>query len=219
MTTLGRFAWPFAIGMMALIGAQQAPAAVIYDGGAPDQATVYYADRSYLYSEAGVPFTLTAGANTITDVHWWGACTLGSCPAGDFIVSFYNDDSGAPGTLVNSYSVGNAGQTLTGGSVVGNFFDEYSYGTTITGLTLNAGVQYWLGISNDTGGHDWGMETTGAGTHYQRSSGAWASQSDALAFNLTGDAVPVPEPASLALLGLGLGAGVLVRRGRKVRRV
>ena len=53
--------------------ASAAHAAVIYDGGGPDQNTAYYAEASYPFTEAAKSFTLTVGANTVGDAHWWGA--------------------------------------------------------------------------------------------------------------------------------------------------
>ena len=200
-----------------------ASAAVIYDGGSPDQGGTYYADANNLFGTAdAVPFTLQPGASTVTDVHWWGGCYIGpTCPAGDFTLSFYTDNSGTPGSLIGSaYSVGNANQTATGNTMP--TFDpnsptylEYSYLAFVGPVVLNPSTQYWVGVSNTTSLGGWGMETTSFSgvsttTDYQYCGGIfcdtneWGAINAHLAFNLTNDAIPAPEPATLALVGLGL---------------
>jgi hypothetical protein len=214
----------------AFLGAGSAGAAIIYDNGGPNQVQFYFGDSNYPYTQAAETFTLSAGANTIGDVHWWGACQSGSltCPTGAFTLNFYSDSSGLPGSLLSSYDVGNANQTLTGNAI--SFYSEYAYSTNIPALTLAAGTTFWLGISNSTTGElAWGWETTGTvhdGTHAQFcnngisipcGSAGWQTQPDDLAFNLTnGEVSAVPEPGSLALLGSGLIAfGCARRRKRK----
>ena len=207
-------------------------AAVIYDGGSGNLIGTYYGDTQYSFGTAvAAPFTLQSGASTITDVHWWGGCYFGpTCPAGDFTLSFYTDNSGAPGTLIGSaYSVGNANQTATGNTMptydpAGDTFDEYSYSADLGPLVLSPSTPYWLVVSDNTGTAPvtWGMETTSAAnvptTDYQYCADAscqvlgW-SAIPALAFNLTNDRLSVPEPATLALLGAGLaGIGFMKRR-------
>jgi hypothetical protein len=209
---------------LALVGVP-AEAAVIFDGGAPDQYATFYGDTTYDFSEVAESFVLSGGSNTITDVHWWGACSTPSnegveCPAGDFTLAVYDDASGSPGTVVATFSVDGA-QTSTG-NLIGGIYPEYSYSADIAALTLDAGATYWLGISDATSADViWGWETTDpvdGGDHYQRLSGNWIDiPFNNLAFNLTGTTVTngVPEPATLGFFGAALaGLGAFRRRRR-----
>src|SRR5208282_2285642 len=68
----------------------------IYNGGAPDGNTLYFADQSYPWTTDGVGFVLTSGGSTVADAEWWGACG-GACPTGNFTLGFYTNNSGQPG--------------------------------------------------------------------------------------------------------------------------
>jgi hypothetical protein len=46
-----------------------ASAAVIYDGGAPDQGGSLYAQAP---AAVAIKFTLQPGSAVVTDAHWWG---------------------------------------------------------------------------------------------------------------------------------------------------
>jgi PEP-CTERM motif len=208
----------------ALLAAGHADAAVIFNNGGPNQTVVQFADTSYFFTEAADEFTLAAGSNVVSDVHWWGGCvtndggTLTSgtnCPTGDFTLHIYSDSgSNSPGTLLAAYNVGNANQTLTGLSIAARGgIPEYHYSADIPALTLTPGTEYWLGISNSTTTDVvWGWEVTvqGTGDAFQFGDGVWNSRANELAFNLTGG---VPEPGTLAVFAAGaIGLGRLRRR-------
>ncbi len=129
---------------------------MIYNGGSPDLYGTYYADANYVYTTDAEPFVLSAGFSTVSSAEFWGGCFQEvTCPSADLTVSFYTDNSGAPGTLLASYAVGNADQTLTG-RLIGGSFDEYSYSTTFAPLALTAGTTYFFAVGNDTGETDTG---------------------------------------------------------------
>jgi len=213
-----------AICLAALPGAGRADT-VIYDNGAPDQFGTYNADANNLFTLDGSTFVLNPGSSTITGATWWGGCAdEGRCPAGDFTIAFYTDNAGAPGTLIQSYSVGGANQTFTGNAIgcsIGNCFDEYSYSASFGPLALTPGTTYFFAVGNDTGETDtWGQETADAfaafGSHYQFDGTNWDPEYSTLAYQLLGPSA-APEPASILLLGtvfLGIGAGLKRRLNR-----
>jgi len=216
-------------GMLLMTGIRMAGAdVIIYDAGGPNQNSFYFGDTTYPYTAAADSFTLQDGASTVTDAHWWGACVTSdgtnTCPAGDFTLGFYTDDAGVPGSLIQSYSVGNANQTATGNFIgVGADFTEYSYAAVFAPLVLTPGENYWFAVSNTTDWPTvaWGMEGTGSpfgGGHYQYSAdeAAWTAVNEDLAFNLTAGST-IPEPTTLSLFGLSAIVAVLRHRYGKPR--
>jgi len=213
-----------AFGLAVLPGAAWADT-VIYNNGAPDNFGTYYADANSSFSFVASPFMLTAGSSTITGATWWGGCSPeGTCPSGDFTIAFYSDDSGAPGTLIQSYSVGSSNQTATGNSIgcgIGNCFTEYSYAASFGPLSLTPGTTYFFAVGDNTGETDtWGQETADAfanfDSHYALSGGTWYGGYSTLAFELTSSGT-VPEPSSILLFGtmfLGMGAALKRRYPR-----
>lgn len=215
----------FVLGGIALMRPAWAGASpVVFNGGSPDRGGVYFSDANNGFARASAEsFVLQSGAVTIGGATWWGGCFPGpACPAGNFTLGFYTDTSGQPGSLIQSYGVGNANQSATGNLIGGALgFDEYIYNVTFAPLALAPGVNYWFAISNNTASGTWGWETTNGGDdqgHAYRNAAdnAWGTLPADLAFNLTAPAAtdPVPEPATLTLVGLGLAAAIRGRRGR-----
>jgi hypothetical protein len=194
-----------------------ASAAVIYDGGAPDQAGTLYAQAP---AAVAMRFTLQPGSAVVTDAHWWGGCfpatTCGNSP--DFTLGYITDNSGSPGSVIVEVNFGAANQTATGNVIGGaGGYDEYSYNVMsppFTGLT--AGTPYWFFIQEtaaEPGGGLWGAETTSTAPAGQLaaqfdvlSPDAWTIMPEQLAFNLTFTAVPEPSTWAMMILGFaGLG--------------
>lgn len=201
-------------------------AGVIYDNGGPDPDGNAYFNDSGTYDNLNADsFTLQAGANTITDIHWWGVYTDNVAKDDNFTIVIY-DTSGAaflPGNSVSPINSFNESRSDTGLDLFGAL-DIYSYSVFIDPITLNFGETYWLEVLNNTTpneqGWAWAWVTSqldGDHAYWQSNNGEyWAPTFDNLAFNLTNDAAPVPEPSTFLLLGGGLaGLGFVVRRRKK----
>jgi PEP-CTERM motif-containing protein len=201
----------------AAIAITPAKAAVVYDGGGPNQFGTFFANSPI---EVAMSFSLSAGSNTVNGVNFWGGCTGGTCGTAGITLFFYNSASGAPGTLIDSINVGQAHQTLTGNNITTPglpSFSEYSYSATFTPQTFTAGVTYFLGITNSDQTPQFGVENTNsiASTDYQSFSGPGNFGSTPIgpnAFNLTFTA-SVPEPSTWAMMILGFaGVGFMAYR-------
>lgn len=200
------FAATFALATASL----PASAAVIYNGGGPDQLGQIYATGA---ASVAMSFTLAPGANVVTDAHWWGGCspstTCSSSP--NFTLGIDADSGGLPGANIWFGNVGSANQTLTGnliGPPTAPQWDEYSYSATFAPLTLTPGTTYWFTLrQNDVASPTWGAETTStapvgsASASYGNPNLSWTALPENLAFELTG---AIPEPATWAMMLLGL---------------
>jgi hypothetical protein len=208
--------------VLAALGLASTPAkaVVVYEGGAPNQFGTYYAFSPII---AAMSFSLAAGSNTVSGVNFWGGCNDGgTCGTANITLSFYNSVGGGPGSLIDSFNVGQANQTLTGLNIstpAVTPFAEYSYSATFAPQTFTAGVTYFIGISNGGTGPTWGVENTSspASVDFQSFDGGttWTS-AGTNAFELT---AAVPETSTWVMMILGfLGLGMVGSRRRPIVR-
>lgn len=213
-----------------LLGAGSAGAEIVYNGGAPNQGNVFFADTNYRYQIAATKATLETPL-TFNDMHWWGAyvpwMVTNNNPAapasGDaFTLTIYDGSGSTPGALFHSVFLGSGNATDTGKKIISTY-TEYAYSSVFSAITLGAGT-YFFGLSNAWNNQDgiteWGWETTAIGNG-GASYGCdtqdctpltWHPRSEEhLAFNLTSSGVP--EPATFLLVGTAiLGLGLARRR-------
>lgn len=197
-----------------------ASAAVIFDNGI--SATNGFVSDPDFDPSGGFSaddFSLSAGANVITDVHWTGLYAFADTPQAvdNFVIEFYADVAGAPAVApFATRAVGNPGRLDTGTDTSAGF-DLFAYSADIAPLAVAPGTTFWISIVNDTtvdtdDNWFWGMQDA-VGNSFVRfdSTSAWTQFNNAHEFSLTGPAVP--EPSSLVLLALG--AIALAGRRRK----
>jgi hypothetical protein len=196
-----------------------ASAAVIFDNGiVANNGFVSDPDFTGTPKFSADDFTLAAGANVITDVHWTGLYAFSNTPLTDnFTLQFFNNAGGFP-ALTPFLSVAvSPTRTDTGRDAAGS--DIFAYVVDIAPLTLAPATTFWLSIVNDTSNDPndnwfWGIrDASGNGAVRDAAGGPWTTLGAGYEFQLTG--VSVPEPPALALFALSFSAlGFLSRRTR-----
>jgi hypothetical protein len=196
-----------------------ATAAVIYSNG-PTATNGFVSDTDFPLFVAD-DFTLAAGANVITDIHWTGLDAFSNTPQLDnFTIQLFANVAGSPAVApFLSLAIGNPGRTDTGLNVAGS--DLFAYSVNVAPILLAAGTPFWISIFNNTSADTddnwfWGMQDA-AGNSFMRNSPAvaWSTQGNRQDFQLTGP-TDVSEPSALALLAIGV-IGLLGWRRKQAR--
>ncbi len=209
----------FVASMLSVVVGGDAFADTVYDGGAPNQASITFADSDYSYSAAATVATFGGSGVTFNGMSWFGAYSQGMMGSDAFTLSIYADASGNVGTLLDTVSLGGGSRTPGGHLVMGLNRYDYEYNSTFTPISLGAGSYFFALSDTQTPnfGSFWGWEETSGGAQaggasYASSSGWLPSSSVNLAFELT-STVPLPSGEWLMLSGLGA-LGAFARRRR-----
>lgn len=177
---------------------------IIYDNGVASTGGDCSGALTCRYALAD-DFTLSAGAATISDVHWVGYySSVIDVSLDDFVIGFYASVGGTPvDSAFAEYSLGSVMRTDMGAGA-------YAYDAVIPDLALLAGTQYFISIANnaaalDVGDWFWGSSGLGSGDGYYKdtSLSSWTPRLADFDFQLTGTP-EVPVPAAVWLFGSGL---------------
>jgi hypothetical protein len=164
-------------------------------------------------------FVLSAPNARIDAVQWWGQNSPEHPGGGSsFTFTFYADNGGVPGAILDS-----SGGSLSTTTVnVGSSFGPVTlYSSNLTSpFRTTAGTTYWLSIFNQAANASWewlSADNFGDGSLQGANPGppwgviGWGD----MAFQLERGRIGMPEPASLGLLAGGL-VGLLVLGRRRL---
>ena len=222
-------------GLLLSLAAAANASPIIYDSGKPEQSGGYFADSRTPYTQAAASFgTYNAagatGSIVVDGINWWGfysnfyaGGSTAAAPADSFTLNIYNYGMGAPGTLVDSVSLGGGNRTSTGRTVTPPSrpaANEYAYSASFTGVNLSAGYYYFALSDHTTSGGNWALEFNSSdsgpgGASYDDQTSAWIPSNDInFPMQLTGVAIPsTPIPGTLWLMLSGVaGLGAFARR-------
>ena len=182
-------------------------------GQDPNTSNAYTSDINNLYQ---VYDNFTGISSDIVTIDWWGATLLYNgvwsvCTENpkSFEISFFQDNAGAPGTLVYSFTVSVTGQA-TGQTIAG--FPIYKFSAdlpvAVTGLTNG-----WVSIFGAPAGSCsflWEESDTGDNIAFQNASSIGTD----LSFCLYGETPSIPLSNWALVIGLLLISGFIVVRFR-----
>ena len=208
-------------GLLACLAAFAVPASagpVVYDNGAPNQAS----GNNMSFAYQAEDFVLAA-KTTISDVHFW-SLEAATAYRGGFYWALHDNSGGAPGALIADGF--QKVVTRTPGAVAG-FGTEFRNDFDLNTATALLAGTYWLVLHNGAFGNltddglDFLWETTavakGFAGHEDDGTG-WTPNGAEHAFQLTGpNVVNVPEPMTGGLVAAAL-AALLFTRQRARRR-
>jgi hypothetical protein len=224
-----------AVVLIVSVGGTANAASVIYDGGSPAQGGAILADSRTEDTQAAPLVSTYGDAFMVDGIDWWGVYSNFSAggstapaPTDAFTLNIYKYQSGDPGALVDSISLGGGNRTATGKTVrlpAGPAANEYAYSASFAGVNLAPGYYYFaLGDTTASGGN-WALEFNSSeggpgigGASYDQGLGIW-SPTFATNFPIqimgvaTTPVVPIPAALWLMISGLG-GLGALGSRAR-----
>jgi hypothetical protein len=130
----------------------RAPAQILFNNGAADLTNTtetFNADEGGLVGDIFTP-NLGGTATTINFAGlYFNSNTLPT--SNDFTLSLYSVSAGAPVTLISTSTLSGVSETLIGTGGLDLAYNIYEFsGTLNTPFSLNAGTEYYLGISDTT---------------------------------------------------------------------
>jgi hypothetical protein len=186
-----------------------------------DMYNGYFSDESTAWSEQKLFENFYGLTSPIGGITFWGILfNGGDCYSGgsdDFIVTFYQDNAGTVGTMVQSFSF-SATPIVTGSILAGAQLLKYDL-TIPSNVSLATGwvMVYRLNPGNTNCVFAWANTTTGDNNiGYNQLGGDINYFADNLAFCLTGPTESVPLSNWALIIGIGLILTFAVVRFRKM---